>query len=404
MPSAFMNIRRRLALALAILATQHIFAGSDYVISGCVMLRDTVISPAQFASVFIPGTDIGTITDSHGMYTLPLSGQDKTASHGEIKLEFAYIGYTTETMDISLEHPGDNPQDTVVMDFQPIMLPTAYVTEGDLDPATYILSKVWERAEENRKRMDTYNASINYNVSVHQLNLLAQMLPKSLLGIAKTAVAVASPFGPICSYCIRNDDLEATAKLERSVVRGKVRDKGVITGSSTELPDNVQKSILSAFDNHDLFNLLYSHKRDWSRKNSKNYKFTFDGTYQYGDWFVDVLKWEYNGMATTIHIVEDVWGILSVQYNDNELSIRSESRFVDGDILMPVSLVFDGSDLIGISAEELIDTYFDESETDPDYQDLKKYKKRMLKILNEHKEDFHPYIVAGFTVQYDMKK
>ncbi len=386
------------------LLTANAITGNSYLISGCVMLSDTVNSPAQFASVFIPGTDIGTITDTHGNYTLHVSESDKAVKDGKIIVEYAFIGYTTETRSISVADTGEMRQDTVIMNFQPIMLPATYITEDGLDPATYILSKVWERTDENRKRMDTYNASVNYNVSAHQLNLLAEMLPKSLLGIIKAAAAVSSPFGPICNYCFKNDDLEASARLERSVVRGKVCDKGVIVNSSAELPDNVQKSIISAFDNHDLFNVLYSHKRDWSRKNSKRYKFEFEGTYQYGDYFVDVLKLEYNGMTTTLHIVEDVWGILSVQYNDSGLTIRSESRFVNGDILMPVSLVFDSSGIFDCSAEELLDSYFDEPETDIDEEELKKWEKRMLKILTDHKNDFHPYIVAGFTVQYDTTK
>ncbi|MCQ2074070.1 MAG: carboxypeptidase-like regulatory domain-containing protein [Bacteroidaceae bacterium] len=396
-----MRLLRLSTLSIMISMAVNVIAGNNYVISGCVMLRDTIVSPAQFASVFIPGTDIGTITDTHGNYTLHVPESDRAIKDGKANVEYAFIGYTTETRSISLD-TREISQDTVIMNFQPIMLPATYITDDGLDPATYILSKVWERADVNRKRMSTYNASINYNVSTHQLNLLAGMFPKSLLGIIKAAVAVSTQYGPVFNYCISNNDLDAAASLERSVIKGKVRDKGVITGSSVRLPDNVQKSIISAFDNHDLFNVLYSHKRDWSRKNSKHCKFTFEGTYQYGDWFVDVLKWEYNGMTATLHIVEDVWGILSVQYNDGGLTIRCESRFVNGDILMPVSLVFDCSDIFGCSAEELLDSYFDGAETDTGEEELKKWEKRMRRILTEHKDDFHPYIVAGFTVQYDI--
>lgn len=383
---------------LALLASE-ILAGNSYVISGCVMLSDTVESPAQFASVFIPGTGIGTITDTHGNYTLQVPESDKAIRNGKVDVEYAFIGYTTETRSISLADTGEMRQDTVVMDFQPIMLPSTYITDGDLDPATYILSKVWERADGNRKRMATYNATINYNVSAHQLNLLAEMLPKSLLGIIKAAISVATQYGPICNYCINNDDLEATATLERSVTNGKTKDKGVITSSSTELPANVQKSVLSAFKGHDLFNVLYSKKRLWSRENSKYYKFEFEGTYQYGDHFVDVLKWEHNGLSATLHILEDVWGILSVQYDDTGLMIRSESRFVGGDILMPVSLVFDTSDIFSSQNMDI-----DETEISINNKNNKKATERMHRILKEHKDDFHPYIVAGFTVQYDTVK
>ncbi len=384
-------------LVLSFLTVQPIFASENYVVTGCVMLNDTAQSPAQFASVFIPGSNIGTITDTHGNYTLHLPESDLTAN-GRFNLEYAFIGYAAQTRSITLEHDGDNPQDTVVLDFQPIMLPSTYVTDGNMDPADYILSKVWERADVNRNRMKDYSASIKYSVSAHQLNLLAQMLPKSLLHISKTAVAVATPYGPIFNYCTRNQDLDAAVDLNRRVVKGRAKDKGVITSDVSGLPSNVQRSILSAFDRKDLFDLLYGKKRDWSRANSKYNKYTFEGTYQYGDYFVDVLKCDKNGMQTTLHIVEDIWGILSVQFNDGSSVIRCESRFVNGDILMPVSLVCDFSEILELPQDFDIDS----AVMGINGKDSKKATERMRKILKEHKDDLNPYIVAGLTVQYDV--
>lgn len=383
---------KRIALLLILSIVSTWTWGREF--TGRVFLRDTTLLEGDFVMIYCPSFATGTLTDEEGNYRLKIPDNEKN-----VVLEFSRIGYTTQYR----EFPAGSSEVTVediYLEPQALMLTAAYVTPDGMDPAKFVLSKLWEQSKKNKKRQINYKADISYDVASHGLTVINEVLPKGTVGLAKFAAAV-NGYGPFVKYCLNNDDLSASVTLKREVRGAKVKDYDhVLVQAGQELPKNVRKNILSVFELIDLYEILYGETTKWGERFSNSHVFTLEGTYEYEDKLVDVLKWvdSKNRFSANIHIVEDDWGILKVQLFHWEGEVlRCEARNAGNGVYMPISFVLKPS--VTMVRAEQIPGLIEEIRKSKSFKE--KTKEKVIKVLERNLgHDFNPYISFGFNIRY----
>lgn len=385
---------KKITLIILMLAALTITAAARE-FSGRIFLQDSTLIEGDYVMVYCHDFSTGTLADEDGFYSLTLPD---TGSN--IKLEFSRIGYTT----LYKEYPNNGEKITiedVVLQPQALMLTAAYVTPEGMDPAKYVLSKVWEQSKRSKKKQLNYSADINYTIASHGLTIINEVLPRGVVGLAKFAAAV-NGFGPLARYCLNNEDLYAEARLHREVKKGKAKDSGhEIVRSDQKLPKNVTKDILSVFEMIDLFDLVYGKAMNWGENFSKENKITLIGTYEYGNKLVDVLNWKdsKNRFSANVHVVEDEWGILKLQFFHwaGEV-LRCEARDVGNGVYMPVSFIMKPS--VTMVKAEQIPELIEAVKRNTSIKE--KTREKVIKVLERNLgHDFNPYISCGFNIKYD---
>lgn len=356
-------------------------------------MRDSTDRPAEHVMVYSSRHGIGTMTDASGHYSISIP------KGGPVRLEYAIMGWKTEYLSLTIAGEGVTAADTVFLSPQPIMLAAAYIATDGEPPSRYILRQVWKKADENRKRLAGYEASVNYNIASNGIPEVAGVLSWFKMGLIKLA-ASRFGYGPLLRHILKNDSFYAKAALQRSVNGSRTSDTDKrILESNSKLPKNVESNILSMFEMVDLYNMLYGEKRDWGRKFAANHDFELVGTYMYGDRLVDILSWknQHSDIKVTVHVVEDFWGILKLEIGRGKETIICEARDVGGGIYMPICFVIK-PEITLIKAEEipgLIEDLENNRRMD------KKMTKRTVAILKEHLgSDYNPYISVGYNVEY----
>ncbi len=366
-------------------------------IRGKVFLDSEYSVPGDYVMVYSPTLSTGTMTNESGDFVLKLPVQHSD----RIDLEYSRIGYETITKTISLT--GNVTEvDAVCMKVQNLMLQAAYVTVDGLSPSEAILSKVWEKTRENRQKRLTYGADISFDFATHELPMVAGALPKGTVSKIKLAVRFMG-YGSLLKYVLKNDDISASASLSRTAVNGKPMDfnQQIIESDPSPLPKGVRNDIFDLFHDIDLFELVYGETNDWGQKFSKKNKFELVGTYEYGDKLVDVLSWTgKNRHTVNVHIVEEDWGILKLQYINREGEVmRGECRDIGNGVYMPISFILKPS--VTMVRNEDIHMLIEEADKRDDLN--KSSKARIHEILEariESGQDFNPYISCGFNVRY----
>lgn len=383
---------KRIALIFSFLTI--CLGASAISLEGRVFLRDTTLLPGDFVMVYCQACGTGTLSDENGFYRLDLKD-----APGNVKIEFSRIGYASAYIELTGREEGILIED-VILEPQELMLTAAYVTPEGMDPARFIMSKLWETAKGNRKKQTDYKADITYDVATHELPVLAGVVSKGMLGLVKFTAAV-NGYGPLVRYCLQNDDLSATVSLSREVRKGKAKDYGhTIVCHGEELPEKVKEDIMALFGMVNLFDLIYGETTNWGQKFSKDHVFTLDGTYEYGDKLVDVLEWSdpKQRVRAVVHIVEEDWGILKVQMFTSEGEVlRCEARDSGNGVYMPVSFVLKPA-VTMVRAEQIPELIEYVKNTD---KFKKGMKERAVKMLESHLgSDFNPYISFGFNIRY----
>ena len=365
---------------------------------GHIDKRDTTVSPAAYAMAYVAGLRTGATADENGDFvlSLPESCNGKT-----LRVEYSLIGYTTLEKDVDIPAGGQEVTDRVVLDFAPIMLAASYVTADGKDPAEYILSMVWKTADKNKKKVKNYTADVVYTLGTHELPVVTGVLPGFTLMMGKIAAGFMG-VGPLVDYCTRHDDLKATVSLTRVVTNGARKDSNhqILEISPDNVPKNVQNNIKSVFGKIDLYGMLYGSNNAWGRKFTRRSTFVLEGSYNYGDYIVDVLHWkDPNTDATaTIHVIEDLWQILKVQVGRQEEAVLCEARDYGGGIFMPVSFVIKPA----LTRIKVKDIPMAIERCKAEIKD-KGTRKRAIKLLEGYQargEDFDPYILARYNVRY----
>lgn len=364
----------------------------SFEVEGNVYFRDSTLVPASYITVYCPSLGTGTLTDEAGRFSmrLPVKG-----SH---KLEFSRMGYRTEEREVAYVGTGVQEVPPVYMELQPIFLASAYVTPDGKSPAEYILSQVWKTAKSNRTRLGDYGAYVNYNLSTHQMPLVKELASGFARGMIQPAV-YATGYGPLINYCFKNDDVAVKASLTRTVIAGKTTDSAQrLLSSNQVLPKAVRKNVLSLFSLVDLYGMLYGEKKEWGRKFSQKHQFSLVGTYEYGGHLVDILYWKnkYSGFTATVHVVEDLWGILRIEVGRGKEVMRCEARDNGKGIYMPVTLVLKPS--LSLVNEENLPKVVDDLEKSKDIS--KGTARRARKLIEENKGNLNPSVTIGYSVKY----
>lgn len=381
-------MRRFFLTYICLLLSLPSFAG---IIQGRVFLKDSTVVPGDYVMVYNKEEGIGTQSDEDGNFIIELNKTGKTT------LEFSRIGYEIRFIEVDTRY--DTTLDDVILEPQLLMLSSAFVTPEGMSPVDYILSSLWAKSKENKKKQSDYQCDIRYDVATHEIPVVAGVLPKIATGTMKFAAAVKG-YGPLVRYCLEEDELVASVQMSRVVRRGKATDynKKLIKGQ--DLPKKVQANLLSLFELIDLYKILYETATAWGEDFSRKHKFVHTGTYAYGDKLVDVVEYTSRANVKTVaHIVEDDWGVLKLQiYMRGEgESIRCEARDCGNGVYMPVSFVLKPSFTM-VRAED-IPALIEEVKKLKEFNNAT--KERAIKVLESHLgEDFNPYISLGFNIRY----
>ena len=401
--------RKRLFISMLFALLAFPAYSVEYV-TGNICKKDSVVSAADYAMIYLPEYKVGAIADEQGNYKIQLPAGAKEKG---FRMEFSMIGYETKWQDVRWAKAANGTAngttgkdatmklDTVTLGFEPIMLAASYVTPDGMDPAKYILSQVWKTADKNKKKVANYKAEVQFDVTTHNLPIIAQIIPGFTLGIVKMGAAFMG-FGPFVDYSLKTQDLFAQVTLERTVTNGRAKDNNIqMVKCSDGLPKSVKTNIMTGFKKINLYGMLYGNDNAWGRKFSRRSDFELIGSYLYDDKIVDVLHWEDpNSDATaTLHIVEENWGILKVQVGRGEEAVLCQARDIGNGIYMPVSFIMKPS-LTRIKHSD-IPKFIERVKTEKGLN--KTIRKRAIKVLEQHHEDgkdFNPYIIGCYNVHY----
>lgn len=390
-------MKRFAVIIAAVLASVTVSAASRTEISGRIILEDNGQKPGDYVMVYSKEYGTGTLSDEDGYYTIRIpAGAPK-----QVSLEYSRIGYAARHVKYDLNGGVINAE-PVILEQQALMLMAAYVVPDGMSPSQYVLSKVWETNRKNKNRKFNYRAEINYNISTHEIPVVAKTLPKAAVGLAKMFGSFQG-YGPMIRYCLKNDDFSAKVTLSRTVKDGKTYDFGhKLLSSDKPLPENVKDNVTHIFDIIDLYDIMYSDASSYGEKFTKRHNFKLVGTYEYGDYLVDVLSWtDRKGSVTcNLHVVEDKWTFLKMQAFTKEGEVlRCEARDIGNGIFMPISMVMRPGITMVRNAD--IPALMDDVRKNRDL--TKSSKERMLKVLEKQYaegNDFNPYLAISGNCRY----
>lgn len=390
-------MKRLLALIFVIMNTFAAGAVIRINVSGRVLLQDSdELKGGDYVMIYARDLGTGTLSDEQGNYSLSLPSRIPA----KVRIEYSRIGYETITRTLDLQTYEVAAED-VILQPQYLMLTAAYVTPDGKDPAEVVLDKVWEHSRSVRKNPFDYRCQINYTVSTHELPLVSEAIPRGYVGLAKF-VGATQGYGPLVRYCLKNDDFTAKASINRQVKDGQKLDYNKkLLESDQPLPDNVRQNVLSLCDIIDVFEIMYGDiSSNWGDHWTSKHKFKIIGTYEYDGNLVDVLSHtdRRNRSTINIHIVEEKWMMLKIQFYTREGEVcRVEARDIGNGVYMPVSLLLKPS--VSMIRAEQIPGLIEAIRRDKNIK--KGPKERMIKVLEDHLgEDFNPYISVASSLRY----
>ena len=334
-----------------LLATLTVLPGSAQTLKGIVSLNDS--TPCAYATVYIPSLNRGIAANEKGEYIL-----DELPA-GSQKVEYSCMGQQTVRRELTLVK-GETLVHNEALSEKLMLLPPAIVTPDGETPAHYVLRHVWEKAKENRSRIDTWQAAIKYDAGMNDMDLIFKIIPKKYMILLKSALALGG-YKKIFNLALDHPSLKAKVSLVRTYAKEKITDsEQQITECSEPLTADEQKTLYrnKLLIQPDIFDEVYDDYEDWGRHGSARDKFQLVGSYEQDDKMIDVL--EYIETRTTerekvndqgekvkekktrttvnrLHVVEDDWGILKAEKKGDYVQESTECRDLGGGIYMPIS-------------------------------------------------------------------
>ncbi len=320
-------------------------------LQGVILLNDS--TPCPYATVYVASANRGIAANEKGEYML-----DELPA-GNLKVEYSCMGQQTVRRELELSK-GQTTIHNEMLAEKLMLLPPSIVTPDGEDPAHYVLRHVWDQADKNRKRIDTWQARVKYDFSMQDVDLFIKVIPKKYLRIMKMAAAVVG-YRKIFNLFLDHPALKAKVSLLRTYAKGKVKDsEQKVLYSSDQLTADEQKTLSNnkLLVEPNLFDEIYDDSSDWGRKGENRDKFKLTGSYEQDGQTIDVLEYvstttrEVNKVneqgdtikvkktrvtTTTVHVVEEVWGILKVEKRSDRAHSLSECRDLEGGIYMPIS-------------------------------------------------------------------
>jgi hypothetical protein len=320
-------------------------------LQGVILLNDS--TPCPYATVYIASANRGIAANEKGEYML-----DELPA-GNLKVEYSCMGQQTVRRELTLTK-GETLVHNEALTEKLMLLPPAIVTPDGESPAHYVLRHVWDKAKENKKRIDSWQAAVKYDAGMNDMDLLFKIIPKKYMILLKSALALGG-YKKIFNLALDHPSLKAKVSLVRTYTNGKVSDsEQKITECNEKLTAEEQKTLYSnkLLIEPNIFDEVYGDYEDWGRYGSARDKFQLVGSYEQDGKMIDVL--EYIETRTTerekvneqgekvkekktrttvsrLHVVEDDWGILKTEKKGEHIQGGTECRDLGGGIYMPIS-------------------------------------------------------------------
>lgn len=292
--------------------------------------------PATFATIYVPSTGQGAVTDAEGRYLL------ENMPEGKVEVEFSYMGYSTVKRVLTFDEAKTYSHDESLTE-QAIVLKDVYVTPTGEDPALFILRKVAERGAEDRKHLIRYEAQEDYVFHAQDLDFLPAILPKPVMWILNSAAKVKHR-GAIFEFCCNQERVDARLTSHMTYDHGKFTyyDKKLLSATPA-LPDK-ERDQMFVMARKDPFEKLYGDNTDYGMKKLKKgkCKYQLKGTIEENGQVIDILVNEQAGDSDdpgvmTLYVIEDNWSILRSEFIGKMSHERIECRKVGKDIYLPIS-------------------------------------------------------------------
>lgn len=362
-------------------------------LQGRIMHNDTV--PAAYATLYLPELGSGCVSDETGYYFL------SDIPVGNVQAEYSSLGYATQKIRLEMPEANHPYAYDVRLEEQPVVLSEVYFTPNNEDPATYILRKVNEQAQTNRKALVGYKADINGTVKVRDLDFIPKLIPKSLMFMLRGALRLAG-VNALFDYFFENSSADADYRYTQTHKNGKTTNNDVQVFNDQPQMSTKAKKGLNKVLYGNMFEELYGESCTWSysyQKKNKGY-WQLQGVIEEDGKLIDVLVHQMNTDSipsfAKLYVVEEVWGIQRIEFQTTIYAYTKECRNIGNDIYLPISVVckpipFDMRQLWEDAKKR-------HDEGDDDDMDAKTYN-RMEKLFNGSR-DYKPYVVFPYTVKY----
>ena len=337
-------------LITLLLAVLIVMPSVAQTLKGVVSLNDS--TPCAYATVYIPSINRGIAANEKGEYTL-----DQLPA-GKLKVEYSCMGQQTVRRELTLVK-GETLVNNEMLSEKLMLLPPSIVTVDGETPAHYVLRHVWDKADENRKRIDSWQAEVKYDLGLNDIDVIIKAIPKKYLFIIKTAAGLAG-YRKIVSLVLDHPNLKAKVSMVRTYLKGKVKHSEQKVVSNETLSSGEQNTLCEnkMLIKPNLFDEIYDPEASWGRKGKSRDRFELVGSYEQDGKTIDVLEYVSTSTSektkvneagdtitvkktyttvTTLHVVEDLWGILKVERRGDDVHSLSECRDLGGGIYMPIS-------------------------------------------------------------------
>lgn len=368
-------------------------------LEGRVLLGDSV--PAAYATIYVPATGIGTVTDSDGHYLIDVP-------RGKVEVEFAYLGYRTEKHQIVVEESRPYIHDESLEE-QPLNLNDVYVTPTGEDPAIYILRKVAEQAKTNSKRLKHYEAQKEYVFHSQDADFLPAVLPKAIMWTLN-ALMKSVHRGAIWDHCISHEQTDARLTAQMICNDGLISYKNEKLISATPAMSDKAREQLFKTAHEDPFEKLYGNDTDYCSKMLKKgkCKYRLKGTIEENGLVIDVLVNEQAGdkddpAVSTLYVIEDNWCILRSEVVSETTRELTECRNVGNGVYLPVSYLNEPT-FASLDLEKMIEKHKAEvaekkQKGEKVSSSESKFLQRVERYASTH-STFKPSIANSYRISY----
>ena len=320
-------------------------------LQGVILLNDS--TPCPYATVYVASANRGIAANEKGEYLL-----DELPT-GNLKVEYSCMGQQSVRRELTLTK-GETLVHNEALSEKLMLLPPAIVTPDGETPAHYVLRHVWDKADENRNRIDSWQAAVKYDARMNDMDLIFNIIPKKYMILLKSALALGG-YKKIFNLALDHPSLKAKVSLVRTYAKGKITDsEQKITECNENLTAEEQKTLYSnkLLIEPNIFDEVYDDYEDWGRHGSARDKFQLVGSYEQDGKMIDVLEYietrtserekvneqgekvkekKTRTTVSRLHVVEDDWGILKAEKKGEHIQESTECRDLGGGIYMPIS-------------------------------------------------------------------
>jgi len=172
-------------------------------LQGVILLNDS--TPCPYATVYVASANRGIAANEKGEYML-----DELPA-GNLKVEYSCMGQQTVRRELTLAK-GETMVNNETLSEKLLLLPPSIVTPAGENPAHYVLRHVWDQADLNRKRIDTWQAEVKYDFGMNDIEMIIKVIPKKYITIIKMAAAVVG-YRKIFNLLLDHPSLKAKVSL-----------------------------------------------------------------------------------------------------------------------------------------------------------------------------------------------